>query len=114
MRSIGHPLPKRDNLVLTHAKELPAGWTKIDGLDGLQRWLDDHPTQIPIVIGGARVFRQLLPFATKLYRTVILHEFPTDTKMPPINYDQWYLQSREEFPAEGKDPAVRFEAWNRR
>ena len=42
------------------------------------------------VIGGGEIYRQLLPFAEKLYLTIIDEEFPeADTFFPEIDYGEW-------------------------
>lgn len=62
------------------------------------------------VIGGAQVFAQLLDQATVLTRTVINGHYGGDTKMPPIDYDQWHRVSRE--PVEEAGQVVCwFEKW---
>lgn len=114
MKSIRRPLPGRDNLVLTHQSLSPdSGWIRLSGIDDLEQWLVEHSETVPFVIGGAGVYQQLLPYANKLYRTVILRHYVTDTKMPLINYDQWQLVNSADVSADGPNPAARFEEWIR-
>lgn len=114
MKSIHRPLPGRDNLVLTHQSLIPdIGWIQLTSVDELNQWLVQHPNTDPFVIGGAGVYQQLLPYANKLFRTVILRHYSTDTKMPPIDYDQWRLVDSSDVSADGNSPAARFEEWVR-
>ncbi|WP_295747635.1 dihydrofolate reductase [uncultured Limosilactobacillus sp.] len=112
-KSLGSkPLPKRDNLVLTHRTSLPAGVTPVS-LEDVQRLTTQLGKDL-FVIGGASVYRQLLPFATSLFRTVIEGTYPGETKMPPINYDQWRLvDSKTEVARSSDEPNCTFQLWQR-
>lgn len=48
------------------------------------------------VIGGAEIYKQLLPYAHKLYLTKIDTDFEGDTYFPQINYDEF----KSEFTSE--------------
>ena len=55
------------------------------------------------IIGGGMIYRQFLPYASRLYITW-LHASPdADTFFPEINFDQWVELSRERHKAEGKN-----------
>lgn len=112
-KSLGSkPLPKRDNLVLTHRTSLPARVTPVS-LEDVQRLATQSSKEL-FVIGGASVYRQLLPFATRLFRTVIDGTYPGETKMPPINYDQWRLvDSKAEVARNSDEPNCTFQVWQR-
>jgi dihydrofolate reductase len=47
------------------------------------------------VIGGAQVYRQMMPLAQKLYITRIHHEFEADVWFPEIDAAEWQLLSVE-------------------
>jgi dihydrofolate reductase len=47
------------------------------------------------IIGGASVYRQFLPFATKLYVTKVNKSFVADTFFPEISSGEWTEVSRE-------------------
>lgn len=103
------PLPKRKNIILT-SQELPANnITVVHSLPALQKLIDHQPADY-MVIGGANVYQQLLPQATRLYRTVINQHVNGDTKMPAINYDRWHLVSRDPYEEDGQ-VICWFEEW---
>lgn len=112
-KSLGSkPLPNRKNLILTHRKSLPGDVTPVS-LQDIQR-LAGHSSDELFVIGGASVYRQLLPFATQLYRTVIKGSYSGETKMPPINYDQWQLvDSKTVVAQKSEEPDCTFQLWQR-
>lgn len=108
--SIGRPLPKRPNLVLSHHPVEDERVTTFQDIASLQRWLANCDIDEVAVIGGAKIFAQLLPQATVLTRTVINGHFAGDTKMPPISYDRWHLVDRQPVEEKGQ-PICWFEKW---
>lgn len=86
--SIGAPLAERRNLVLTRdASYRPDGVEAVRSIDeALARCarMDEL-----VVIGGADVFRQLLPRADRLYLTEIDAAFEGDTYFPEIERSEW-------------------------
>lgn len=86
--SIGRPLPGRENIVITRNQGVTIeGCTVIhDVKDLLMR--DDEEL---FVIGGAEIFKEILPFADRLYVTEIREEFEADTFFPKYNLSEWEL-----------------------
>ena len=86
--SIGRPLPGRENIVITRSKGITIeGCTVIhDVKDLLKR--DDEEL---FVIGGAEIFKEILPFADRLYATEIREVFEADTFFPEYNLFEWEL-----------------------
>jgi dihydrofolate reductase len=88
------PLKNRKNLVISDDQQ--------DHFDGcitvfsLKEAIDQCDNQEEIfVIGGASIYRQFLPYATKLYLTLINKNFEADTFFPEINQEEWLEISRE-------------------
>ncbi len=92
--SIGRPLPGRQNVVLSSRADL-----SIPGCDvyaSLETALKAVPeTQELMVIGGETLYRQCLPFASRLYLTFIEGSFSGDTFFPEWSSDEWQEISRE-------------------
>lgn len=104
------PLPKRQNIILTH-RQLTIDGVQTASLPEIKNLVSDQTTDY-FVIGGASVYQQLLPLATRLYRTVIQASYPGDKKMPPIDYDQWQLVDSQVVTAEkAGEPDCLFEVW---
>ena len=86
--SIGKPLPGRDNLVLTRDRGWRAeGVIVVHSLDEALERVHDAPELAGI--GGADVFRLLMPLASRIYLTRIDADIPGDTVFPPIDHSQW-------------------------
>ena len=82
------PLPGRENVVITSRSG-----AEFEGAR-LARSIDEAVALLPdneesFVIGGASIYRQMFPFATKLYLTLIHKKFEADTFFPEIDFSQW-------------------------
>jgi dihydrofolate reductase len=86
--SIARPLPGRRNLVLTRsAATLPTG---VEGVDSLATAMEKCSTAAELcVIGGADVYRQLLPRADRLELTRVHATLDGDVTFPEFELAQW-------------------------
>lgn len=99
--SIGKPLPGRRSVVVTRKKGyLPEGVTVVHSLEeALQLCSGEDEV---FVIGGAQIFEQAMPLASKLYITQIHHIFEGDTFFPEIAREHWNLISTENHESDEK------------
>ncbi len=82
MESIGKPLPRRHNVVITSQPNLPApGFTVINGLDELDGLPDKGEL---FIIGGAQLFAETLPACCELLLTHVKGDYAGDTFLPPF------------------------------
>lgn len=102
--SIGKPLPGRENIVITRDKEYEAAGCTI--VHSYEELLERAKQEKELFItGGAEVFKQMLPYADKLYVTVIHHSFAGDTFFPDsIEWEEWTLISEKQGPKNEKNP----------
>jgi len=77
--SLGRPLPNRRNLVVTRS---PVAAEGIEVIADLQAFDPDKVQGDVWVIGGAEIYRQLLPQCEELYLSVIPREVEGDTFFP--------------------------------
>lgn len=86
--SIGRPLPGRTNLVLTRDREWRAeGVIVVRSLGQALRHARD--AQELVAIGGAEIYRLLMPFARRIHLTLVHAEIPGDTFFPDFDPTQW-------------------------
>ena len=86
--SLGRPLPKRRNIVLSRSLE------PIDGIEVIRsiEALDDLALKSDVfVIGGGEIYRQLLPDCSELYLTTVLREVPRGDTFFPHHEDLFEL-----------------------
>lgn len=103
--SFPRPLPGRRHIVLTRARNWLAEGAEV---------AHDPEAAVTLagqgeasVIGGADVFRLLLPRCNRVELTEIHAEFDGDTVMPPLG-PEWCEVAREEHQADDGRPAFAF------
>ena len=103
--SLGRLLPGRRHIVLTRS---PA-W-RADGAEvarDVNEALDLVRNSDVTVIGGAEVYRVMLPHTTRIELTEVHAEFPGDTFVEPLG-PEWREVAREDHPGAGAVPAFSF------
>lgn len=110
--SIGKPLPGRHNIVLTRDPAWRAeGVTVVANLaEAIAAAGLDPKTRAEevMIIGGAAIYAEALPIATRVYLTEI-HAMPEgDTVLPSLDPTRWRETAREDHPAEEGRPAYSF------
>ncbi len=95
--SIGRPLPKRRNVVITRDTEYQK-----EGIEVVHSLIEaielfKGSDEESFVIGGAEIYKQALPFADRLYITHVDGAFDADAFFPEVNYIEWKEVSREHF-----------------
>lgn len=88
--SIGRPLPKRTNLVLSRQPYLHEGVIWQNSLESAVDFVKDSPEIL--LIGGGELFKQYLHKADKLYLTEIQTELEGDTFFPEIVWQDWQIE----------------------
>jgi dihydrofolate reductase len=83
--SLGKPLPGRRNIVLSRTMESQPEVTVIKNLEDLKNL--NIPSEEIFVIGGADIFRLLLPECDELFITQVHRDVEGDTFLPPFEKD---------------------------
>ena len=84
--SIGRPLPKRRNIVLTRDKSWAAPGVEVIHCPDELRGLPELDGQV-FVIGGAEVYRAFLPEIDDLLVSHVFAEYEGDTRLPDFEAD---------------------------
>lgn len=118
-QSIGRPLPKRRNIVISSdpdfhpdgvcvAADIASGTTL-----ACQAARDMQCGEV-MVIGGESIYRALLARAGRLCLTEVEADVAGDVRFPDIDRGDWRLTSSEPGPADDAVPfAYRFDIWER-
>ena len=94
--SLGRVLPNRKHIVITKNKEFKCEdemvkvITDINSLESYINSSEEH-----FVIGGASIYKMLMPYAKKMYITKIDEEFQGDTYFPDVNDNDWKIIKKE-------------------
>jgi len=86
--SIGRPLPERTNFVLTRDRSWLAPGVIV--VHSVAEALSQAGASAELVaIGGAEIYRQLLPLARRIYLTHVHADVPGDITFPEFDSTQW-------------------------
>ena len=96
---LGTPLPNRRNVLLT--RDITAAPEGVDVVHDIESVRSLEGTVF--VIGGAEVYRQLLPYAEKLYVTEVKAQIDGDVYFPAIDLREWREVSRESHKKDEKN-----------
>jgi len=101
--SIGRPLPKRHNIVLTRDTGYQApGCTVVHGVEAALAAAGAAAEVM--VIGGEAIYRAFLPRADRILLTVVRAEIPGDVCFPPFDGREWRLVAEAHNPADTENP----------
>lgn len=97
--SIGKPLPRRKNIIVTRNPHYQAPGCKI--APSLQKALDmvDPQEKEVFIGGGEELYRWALPHAQRIYLTVIHKEIEGDTIFPEFSLSLFQEVARKENPS---------------
>jgi dihydrofolate reductase len=95
-------LPKRPHYVVTRDRNYhAAGCTLVHSINEAMTLLADAPEIM--VVGGADLYRQMLPYADRLYVTLVHAKVAGDARFPEFDLSDWREVGRSDFPADEKN-----------
>ncbi|MGM0537387.1 MAG: dihydrofolate reductase [Pseudomonadota bacterium] len=117
-QSIGRPLPGRLNIVVTRDLDFqPEGVRVCHDLESALRLADQQATidgvEEIMVMGGAQIYAQALPFASRLYLTEVDIEVAGDACFPELDMSEWEEVQRVPGKAAEGQPAYQFVQYHR-
>jgi dihydrofolate reductase len=95
--SIGHALPGRTNIILTHN----TGYT-IPGcivINHFSEAISDAHQKNIFIIGGEKIFKLFLPYADYMYLSIIQKEFEGDAYFPEFSRADFQVLNEEQVDA---------------
>ena len=91
------PLPERTNVVLWPDGEEVEGATVVDSLENLFELLKTYPSEKVFVIGGAMMYKTMLPYCEKAYVTKVFANGDATVFFENLDvHSDWVLETREE------------------
>jgi len=101
--SIGKLLPNRTTIIISNDPEFKAPYGAYvarsieHSLDVVEYYstMYTRKEQEIFIVGGGSIYKQFLPYATKLYLTRINVDIEGDTYFPNISEDEWSIISKE-------------------
>ncbi len=114
--SLGRPLPKRLNVVITRQKDFPPdGVEVVHSLENALDLVKDRGEENCFIIGGGEIYRQAMPLCDVLLITRVHHSFEAEVFFPEPDAEQWQRIWFEEHPQDEKHAhAFTFEEYRRK
>ena len=103
--SLGRVLPNRKHVILCNDMEMDLKDENIEILEDismLDKYINSEEENF--IIGGATIYRLLMPYANKMYITEIDQEFEGDVSFPEINKEEWNIVETEKGLKDEKNP----------
>ena len=103
--SLGRVLPNRKHVILCNDMQMDVEDDRIEILEDISM-LDKYinSDEENFVIGGATIYRLLMPYASKMYITEIDQEFDGDVSFPEINKEEWEIAEVKKGLKDEKNP----------
>jgi dihydrofolate reductase len=96
------PLKNRTNIVITDDPgEKFEGCITVHSIEDALEYCNE--IEESFIIGGGSVYRQFLPYANKLYLTLVHKDFEADTFFPEVDLSDWKLTEKEEHGPDGEN-----------
>ena len=102
--SLGRVLPNRHHIILCNDMEMNIDNPDVEVLEDISM-LDKYinSEEESFVIGGATMYKLLMPYAQKMYITEIDKDFDGDVYFPEISLDEWKVTEREKGPKDDEN-----------
>jgi dihydrofolate reductase len=100
--SVGKPLPKRRNIIITRQDIAIEGCEVVPSIeDALALCADEEEV---FIVGGAEIYRQSMHLTNRIYLTIVKKDFEADSFFPPIDDKEWKTIEKEDFEPDEKNP----------
>ena len=103
--SLGRVLPNRKHVILCNDAEMNVNDENVEILDDiskLKKYKDSEEENF--VIGGATIYKLLMPYTNKMYVTHINQDFEGDVYFPEISENDWKVIETEKGLKDEKNP----------
>lgn len=103
-QSIGFPLPKRTNIILSRNPFfIVSNCLVAQSIEEALSLAHDNGEKEVFIIGGAKIYEQTMDIIDTLYYTAVHAKPLGDTFFPEINWDEWKLTSEEKHQADERN-----------
>jgi len=100
--SVGKPLPRRRNIIITRQAITIEGCEVVNSIETALSLCKDEAEVF--IVGGAEIYKQAMSLTDRIYLTIIHKEFEGDSFFPEINASEWKEVFREDHQPDEKNP----------
>ena len=103
-QSIGKPLPKRTNVVITRNPYfISSGCIVVHSIEEALEVAHHNQEEEVFIIGGGEIYAQAMPFTQRMYLSEIDAEFDGDVFFPEFDMSEWDITSEEYHAPDNKN-----------
>ena len=115
-QSIGRPLPKRTNVIITRNPYfIASSCIVVNSLEEALSVAENNGETEVFIIGGGQIYELAMPYIDRLYLTEVDLEVDGTVYFPEINLEEWELTTTEShLPDEKNKHAYTFKVLNRK
>lgn len=99
--SVGRPLPKRRNIIVTRQAISIEGCEVVNSIEAALALCKEEAEVF--IVGGAEIYKQSIKLTDRIYLTLIHQKFEGDTFFPEIDTRDWKEVSREDYQPDQKN-----------
>jgi len=99
--SVGKPLPRRRNIIVTRQAINIEGCEVVHSIEAALAVCADE--QEVFIVGGAEIYKQSMHLTDRIYLTIIHKEFEGDSFFPELNKAEWQEVYREDHEPDEKN-----------
>lgn len=99
--SVGKPLPRRRNIIITRQTIFIEGCEVVNSVEEALALCAGE--QEVFIVGGAEIYRQSLPLTDRVYLTIVHKEFDGDSFYPELDKNEWKEVDREDHQPDEKN-----------
>ena len=112
--SIGRPLPKRENLILTRNPRYEAPGAKVfSHLEEAFSYAKQGKVKELFVIGGEQIYREALAYADHIYLTKVEKSYEADAFFPAFSHLFTPIGEKKSHEANNDTPAWSFQVYKK-
>ncbi len=114
--SIGKPLPKRTNIIITRDPfYIATGCIVTHSIEEALHIAKENGEEEAFIIGGGQIYQQAFPLLDKIYLTEVDAEVEGEIYFPKINEDEWKeIKKEAHVPDEKNEHAYVFRVLKRK
>ncbi len=114
--SIGKPLSGRTNVIITSNRDWQAeGTITVANINEAIKAAETTNAKEIFITGGGEIYKQTMPMADKIYRTLVHTEIDGDTFFPEIDESIWGKVFEKNVAADEKHKYdMSFQTWERK
>lgn len=99
--SVGKPLPKRRNIIITRQNITIEGCEVVSSIEAALALCANE--EEVFIVGGAEIYKQSLHLTDRIYLTIVHKEFEGDSFFPEIAKNEWKEIYREDYQPDEKN-----------